>query len=422
MMQNILSKISTPNKSSGNSVWASIPEAISLIENGKMIIVVDDEDRENEGDLIIAAEKVSAEAINFMAREGRGLICVALPEKRIQDLHLPLMTGTHSDAHLSTAFTVSVDAREGITTGISAGDRANTVKVLMDPKTAPRDLMVPGHIFPLQARPGGVLERNGHTEAAVDLTRLAGIPSGGVICEIMSDDGTMSRLPELERFAAKHGLKIISIAELVKYRKQHEHFISQVAKSELPTKHGKFDILVYRDEVDGTECVALVKGDLDREGPTLLRVHSKCITGDIFSSLRCDCGEQLEQAMQKIQKEGRGVIIYLDQEGRGIGLGNKIKAYALQEKGFDTVEANIELGFAEDLRDYNLAAQVIRDLGLKDIQLMTNNPDKVKQLTEFGISIQSRIPVITSACQENHEYLKTKQEKMGHLFDDQNEV
>jgi len=382
-----------------------------------MIIVVDDEDRENEGDLVLAAEKVTPEAINFMTLRGRGLICVALPAERLEALRIPMMTpGGVNTSRFGTAFTVSVDARHGTTTGISAHDRAITVRALTDPATTPEDLAMPGHIFPIRAREGGVLVRSGHTEAAVDLARLVGLYPAGVICEILNEDGSMARLPQLEDFAATHGLKIISIADLIAYRRRHEKLVRRVAQARLPTRHGEFTIMAYEDTITGLHHLALVMGDVNDGEPVLVRAHSECLTGEVFGSLRCDCGPQLERAMEIIGAEGRGVILYMRQEGRGIGLCNKLRAYALQEQGLDTVEANEQLGFPADLRDYGTGAQILADLGLQELRLLTNNPRKVIGLEGYGMRVVERIPLIVSFTPENRAYLMTKQEKLGHIL------
>ena len=393
---------------------ATIPEAIKDIKDGKFIILVDDEDRENEGDLIMAAEKVTPEAINFMAKNARGLICMPIIGSRLEELRIPLMVGENTARH-GTAFTVSVDAKiRGATTGISAHDRAVTVKAIIDTTIKPEDLGKPGHIFPLRAREGGVLVRAGHTEATVDLARMAGLYPASILCEIMNEDGTMARLPQLEILAEKFNLKIASIADLIAYRRRHEKLVHKVAEAVLPTKFGEFKAIAYKSDTDADEHVALVMGDLSDEEPTLVRVHSECLTGDVFGSLRCDCGEQLSMAMEAIAKEGRGVLLYMRQEGRGIGFHNKIRAYALQDKGMDTVEANISLGFAPDLRDYGIGAQILADLGLRTIRLLTNNPKKVIGLEGYGLKVTETLPIVCPPNPYNIHYLETKERKMGH--------
>ena len=394
---------------------SSIPEAIKDIKAGKFVIVVDDEDRENEGDLVIAAEKVTPEAINFMATHGRGLICLPIIGKRLDELRIPFMVSENT-SRFSTAFTVSVEAKRRVSTGISAADRAETVKTVIDPKTGPEDLVMPGHMFPLRAREGGVLVRAGQTEATVDLVRLAGLYPAGVLCEIMNEDGTMARLPQLEVIAKRLGLKIISVADLITYRRRHERLVHRVAEAKLPTKYGEFTAIAYKSDIDPDEHLALVMGDISTEEPVLVRVHSECVTGDVFDSLRCDCGEQIALAMQSIAKEGRGVFLYMRQEGRGIGFHNKIRAYALQDKGLDTVEANLSLGFAPDLRDYGVGAQILAELGLRGIRLLTNNPRKVVGLEGYGLKVVETIPIIAPPNPYNRYYLETKQKKLGHLL------
>lgn len=393
----------------------NIQQAIEEINNGKFVIIVDDEDRENEGDLVIAAEKISPEAINFMARNARGLICVALTGERLDELKLPLMVQENTSKY-TTAFTISVEAKNRTSTGISAFDRATTIQTLIDQKTKPEDLAKPGHMFPLRARDGGVLVRAGHTEAAVDLASLAKLYPAGVICEILSEDGTMARLPQLEVFAAQHGINIYSVSDLIAYRRRHEKLVRRVAEARLPTRYGEFRAIAYKSEIDPDEHVALVMGETSGEKPVLVRVHSECLTGDVFGSLRCDCGDQIALAMQAISGEGQGVFLYMRQEGRGIGLHNKLKAYALQDQGLDTVEANKALGFAVDLRDYGIGAQILADIGLKKIRLLTNNPKKVVGLEGYGLKVIETVPIIAQPNQYNAQYLETKRKKMGHLI------
>ncbi|TNF47327.1 bifunctional 3,4-dihydroxy-2-butanone-4-phosphate synthase/GTP cyclohydrolase II [bacterium] len=394
---------------------STIEGALDDIKAGKMIILVDDEDRENEGDFMVAAEMATPEIINFMALHGRGLICLTLTEQKCEQLNLPQMV-TDNTAKYGTAFTVSIEARKGVTTGISASDRAQTILTAIDDTCKPDDLARPGHVFPIRARKGGVLVRAGQTEGSVDLARLAGMKPTGVICEIMNDDGTMARMPQLRIVARRFGLSIVTIKDLVKYRMRHERLIQKVAVTNLPTRFGDFTAHAYSNEVDGHEHVALVVGDIDPELPTLVRVHSECITGDVFHSLRCDCGEQMENAMKMIQEEGRGVFLYMSQEGRGIGLANKLKAYQIQDEGKDTVEANLELGFAPDLRDYGIGAQILVDLGVRQIKLLTNNPKKIVGLEGYGLEAVERIPIEVTAREENIGYLKAKRDKMGHLL------
>jgi len=394
---------------------ATIPEAIEDIKAGKFIIVVDDEDRENEGDLVIAAEKVTPKAINFMARYGRGLICMPVTGARLDALRIPMMVANNT-SKFTTPFAVAVEAREGTTTGISAADRARTVQVMVDPEAKPEDILMPGHMFPLRAREGGVLVRAGQTEATVDLAKLAGLQPAGVLCEIMNEDGTMARMPQLEVIAAEHRLKIISVADLIAYRYRHERLVQRVAEANLPTPYGEFTVIAYKSQTDPEEHLALVMGDVATDDPVLVRVHSQCLTGDVFASLRCDCGEQINMAMQRIAKEGRGVVLYMRQEGRGIGIHNKIKAYALQDQGLDTVEANVELGFAPDLRDYGIGAQILVDLGIRNMRMMTNNPKKISGLESYGLKVTETIPITPEPNPHNRRYLQTKQKKMGHLL------
>lgn len=397
----------------------TIDEAIEDILNGKMVIVVDDPDRENEGDLVCAAEKVTPEIINFMAKEGRGLICLTMLPERLKELDIQLMTTNNTDPK-GTAFCVSIDAhpKYGITTGISAYERATTIKLAVSPEAKPQDFVRPGHVFPLMAKKGGVLERTGHTEASVDLARLAGLYPAGVICEIMKDEGTMARLPDLMEFAKKHNLKIITIADLVKYRLKKEKLVSREAEAFLPTRYGVFKIYGYRSLVDNTEHVALVMGEIREDEPVLVRVHSECLTGDIFGSLRCDCQNQLHLALKKIAEEGKGVLVYMrGHEGRGIGIINKLKAYSLQDEGYDTVEANHKLGFNADLRDFGTGAQILLDLGVRKMRLMTNNPRKIVALEGFGLEIVERVPIITQTNPHNEKYIKTKKDKLGHMIE-----
>lgn len=396
--------------------FAKIEDAIDDIRAGRMVIVVDDEDRENEGDLTIAAEKVTPEAINFMAKHGRGLICLPMTGQRLEELEVPLMVSENS-SKFSTAFCVSIEAKHSVSTGISAADRSATVLVAIDKATRPQDLARPGHMFPLRAVDGGVLQRAGQTEAGVDLARIAGLYPAGVICEVMNDDGTMARLPDLEIFAAEHDMKIIAIADLIKYRLRTERFVRRVASPRLPTRHGDFRIYAYENELDGKEHVALVMGDVSTADPVLVRVHSECLTGDVFGSVRCDCGDQLESALARIQEAGRGVLLYLRQEGRGIGLYNKLRAYELQDEGADTVEANEALGFKPDQREYGIGAQILTDLGVKKLRMMTNNPRKFVGLSGYGLEITERLPIEIPASDTTRRYLKTKKEKLGHRLD-----
>jgi len=393
-----------------------IEAALEDIRQGKMVILVDDEDRENEGDLTMAAEKITPEAINFMAKYGRGLICLSLTDQRLNELRLPMMVSENT-SRFQTAFTISIDARQGVTTGISAADRATTILTAVNDNTQPEDLVSPGHIFPLRAREGGVLVRTGQTEGSVDLARLAALKPAGVICEIMKDDGTMARMPDLLVFAQDHGLKIVTIADLIKYRLNKESLVRRIVTATIPTKYGGvFTAIAYENDVDPYHHIALVKGDLKPEDTVLVRVHSQCLTGDVFGSRRCDCEEQLHTAMAMVEKEGKGVIVYMRQEGRGIGLVNKLRAYCLQDMGKDTVEANEELGFKADMRDYGIGAQILVDLGLHKIRLMTNNPRKIIGLEGYGIEVVERVPIETRPQQENIEYLKAKAKKMGHLL------
>jgi 3,4-dihydroxy 2-butanone 4-phosphate synthase / GTP cyclohydrolase II len=395
--------------------FATIEEAIEDIRAGKMVVVCDDEDRENEGDLTMAAQFATPEAINFMAKEGRGLICLSLTPERCDELGLELMAAKN-ESSFETPFTVSIEAREGVTTGISAHDRARTIQVAIDPKSAPRDLVQPGHIFPLKSKPGGVLERTGQTEAAVDLARLAGLIPAGVICEVMNDDGTMARVPDLVGYCERHGLKMVTVADLIAYRRQHDKLVERVVDISLPTEFGEFTAVGYRSLVDDKHHVALVKGDVAGKDDVLVRVHSECLTGDVFHSLRCDCGEQLESALAMIEQEGEGVLLYLSQEGRGIGLLNKLKAYKLQEEGLDTVDANLKLGLPADLRDYGIGAQILGDLGLTSIRILTNNPKKIRGLEGYGLSVSDQIPIQHTANPHNEAYLRAKKERMGHML------
>ncbi len=397
------------------SPFATIDEALEDIRQGKMVVVCDDEDRENEGDLTMAAQFATPEAINFMATHGRGLICLSLTPQRCDELGLDLMAAKN-ESPFETPFTVSIEAREGVTTGISAHDRAHTIQVAVDPQSSPRDLVQPGHIFPLKSRGGGVLERIGQTEAAVDLARLAGLNPAGVICEVMNDDGTMARVDDLVGYCARHGLRMITVADLIAYRRRHDKLVERVVSTKLPTGFGDFEAVGYRELVGGKHHVALVKGEVDGVEDVLVRVHSECLTGDVFHSLRCDCGEQLESALAMIEREGNGVLLYLSQEGRGIGLLNKLRAYKLQEGGMDTVEANLQLGLPADLRDYGIGAQILVDLGLSSIRILTNNPKKIRGLEGYGLSVSEQLPIEHIANPHNEAYLRAKRDRMGHTL------
>ncbi len=397
------------------SAFSTVEEAIEEIRRGRMVVVVDSEDRENEGDLVLAAQFATPEAINFMATHARGLICLALTPERCEELGLKLMAAKN-EAPLETAFTVSIEAREGVSTGISAHDRARTVQVAIDPHSGPGDIVQPGHIFPLKAKPGGVLERAGHTEAAVDLARLAGLIPAGVICEIMNEDGSMARVPDLVEYCRKHGLKMVTTADLIAYRRRTEKLVERVVSTRLPTAFGEFTAVGYRALLDGKHHVAMVKGEVAGKEDVLVRVHSECLTGDVFHSLRCDCGEQLQAALSMIEREGRGVLLYLSQEGRGIGLLNKLRAYKLQEEGLDTVDANLKLGLPADLRDYGIGAQILRDLGLSSIRILTNNPKKIVGLEGYGLSVTEQLPIVAVPNPHNEAYLRAKRDRMGHAL------
>jgi 3,4-dihydroxy 2-butanone 4-phosphate synthase/GTP cyclohydrolase II len=395
--------------------FSTIEEALEDVRAGKMVVVCDAEDRENEGDLTMAAQFATPDAINFMAKEGRGLICLALTPERCDELGLDLMAAKN-ESRFETAFTVTIEARQGVSTGISAADRAHTVQVAIDPASGPGDVVQPGHIFPLKAKPGGVLERTGQTEAAVDLARLAGLNPSGVICEIMNDDGTMARVPDLERYCAQHDLKMITVADLIAYRTREERLVERVVEARLPTAFGEFNVVGFRSLVDEKHHVAMVKGEVKDQDDVLVRVHSECLTGDVFHSLRCDCGQQLEDALMRIEQEGQGVLLYLSQEGRGIGLLNKLRAYKLQEEGLDTVDANLELGLPPDLRDFGIGAQILVDLGLSSIRLLTNNPKKIVGLEGYGLQVTDRLPIEHPATEHNREYLQAKAQRLGHLL------
>ncbi len=397
------------------SPFATIEEAIEDIRQGRMVVVCDDEDRENEGDLTMAAQFATPEAINFMAKEGRGLICLSLTPERCDELGLPLMAAKNETPH-ETPFTVTIEAREGVTTGISAADRAHTIQVAIDPTKGPRDVLIGGHVSPLKAKPGGVLERTGHTEASVDLARLAGLTPAGVICEVMNDDGTMARVPDLVAYCERHGLKMVTIADLIAYRRQHDKLVQREVEARLPTSFGDFRVVGYRSLVDDKNHVAMVKGEVAGEPDVLVRVHSECLTGDVFHSLRCDCGQQLESALAMIEREGRGVVLYLSQEGRGIGLLNKLRAYNLQDEGLDTVDANLALGLPADLRDYGIGAQILVDLGLSSIRILTNNPKKIRGLEGYGLSVTGQVPIVHASNPHNEAYLRAKAERLGHML------
>jgi 3,4-dihydroxy 2-butanone 4-phosphate synthase/GTP cyclohydrolase II len=395
--------------------FSPVEEVLEDIRAGKMVVVCDAEERENEGDLTLAAQFATPEAINFMAIHGRGLICLALSPERCDELGLDLMAAKNESA-FQTAFTVSIEAREGVSTGISAHDRARTIQVAIDPRTRPEDLVQPGHMFPLKAKAGGVLERTGQTEAAVDLARLAGLNPAGVICEVMKEDGTMARVPDLERFCVEHGLKMITVADLIAYRRRHDKLVQRVVEARLPTLFGEFNVVGFRSLVDEKHHIAMVKGEVDGQQDVLVRVHSECLTGDVFHSLRCDCGQQLEAALARIEHEGRGVLLYLAQEGRGIGLLNKLRAYRLQEEGLDTVDANMKLGLPADLRDYGIGAQILVDLGLSSIRVLTNNPKKIVGLEGYGLTVTDQLPIEHPPGEHNRDYLRAKRDRLGHLL------
>jgi 3,4-dihydroxy 2-butanone 4-phosphate synthase/GTP cyclohydrolase II len=400
-------------RSVGESPFSRIEDAIEAIRCGRMVVVCDGEDRENEGDLVMAAQFATPEAVNFMAKHGRGLICLALSPSRCEELGLNLMTAKN-EAPLQTAFTITIEAAEGVTTGISAHDRARTIQVAIDPSSGPDDLVQPGHIFPLKAKGGGVLERTGHTEASIDLARLAGLIPAGVICEIMNEDGTMARVPDLEAYCREHDLLMVTVADLIAYRRRTEKLVERIVSTSLPTALGDFTAVGYRSLVDEKHHVAMVKGDVAGASDVLVRVHSECLTGDVFHSMRCDCGEQLEAAMAQIEAEGIGVLLYLSQEGRGIGLLNKLRAYKLQEEGLDTVDANLKLGLPADLRDYGIGAQILKDLGLSSIRILTNNPKKIIGMEGYGLSVTEQVPIRSEPNAHNEEYLRTKRERLGH--------
>jgi len=405
-------KLPTPETS---SPFATIEEAIEDIRSGRFVVVVDAPDRENEGDLTIAAQYATPEAINFMAMHGRGVICLCLTEERVEELQLRLLASSHESRH-GTAYTTTIDAREGISTGVSAADRAHTIKVAIDPASTPHDLIEGGHILPLRARPGGVLQRGGQTEAAIDLARLAGLTPAGVVCEIMKDDGTMARVPDLAQFCELHGIRMVTVADLIQYRRRTEKLVERVVAVRLPTDYGEFQAVAYRELLTGKQHLALVRGDVAGQDNVLVRVHSECLTGDVFHSLRCDCGEQLEQALVQIIGEGSGVLLYMAQEGRGIGLLNKLRAYELQEQGFDTVEANVELGFPADSREYGFGYQILADLGLSTIRLLTNNPRKMEGIESYGLRVVEQVPIEVAPNDENRSYLAAKRDKLGHLL------